>query len=295
MKTAGRAITSTNGVLDLQALYGLALFDMATDLSYGESVDGLAGLTTHPWIARFFQHTTYHTVRNLMQWYWPLDTLLGFFFLRLTRSSRERNWKVTVAKIDRRLAKGDLTSIRSDLITPVIGRIANEGPKGSTANITKGITKRELVTHSLATVIANCQISTNAITTCTYLFLQRPDTYQELVHEIRSTFATEADITVASTQALKYMEACLHEALRMHHPTPGSMPRVLPPQGLVVDGTFIPGNVRIHYSVTHHRFVYILTWPNLVNYWHWRTQHPKLTRPVGRASQLPPRAVPAKE
>lgn len=240
---AGINTTSKGKVLDLQALYGLAIFDMATDLSYGESVDGLAGLTTNPWIARFFQHTTYHTVRNLMQWYWPLDAILDFFFLRLTRSARERNWKVTVARIDRRLAKGDLTGIRSDLITPVIGRVADEGPKGSTAGITKGITKRELVTHSLATVIANCQISTNAVTTCTFLFLQRPETYQQLLHEIRSTFATEADITVASTQGLTYMDACLHEAIRMHHPTPGSMPRVLPPQGLVIDGTFIPGNV----------------------------------------------------
>lgn len=235
---------TTTGVLDLQALYGLAIFDMATNLSYGESVEGLAGLNSHPWIARFFQHTTYHTVRNLMQWYWPLDSLLDFFFLRLTRSSRERNWKVTVDRIDRRLAKGDLTGVRSDLVTPVIGRVADEGPRGSTAGITKGITKRELVTHSLATVIANCQISTNAVTTCTFLFLQRPDTYQQLCDEIRSAFAAESDITVTSTQGLKYVEACLQEAIRMHHPTPGSMPRVLPPQGLVVDGTFIPGNVR---------------------------------------------------
>lgn len=231
---------STTAVLDLQALYGLAIFDMATDLSYGESVDGLAGMDSHPWIARFFQHTTYHTVRNLMQWYWPLDSLLDFFFLRLTRSSRERNWKVTVDKIDRRLAKGDLTGLRSDLITPVIGRVAEENPQG----IIKGITKRELVTHSLATVIANCQIATNAVTTCTYLFLKHPETYQQLLQEVRTTFTTEAAITTSSIQGLTYMHACLNEALRMHHPTPGSMPRVLPPQGLVVDGTFIPGNVR---------------------------------------------------
>jgi cytochrome P450 len=219
---------------------------MATELSYGESINGLAGLQSHPWIARFFQHTTYHTIRNLMQWYWPLDSILDFFFLRLTRSSRERNWKVTVEKIDRRLAKGDLTGVRSDLITPVIGRVAEEGP-----NVTRGITKRELVTHSLATVIANCQISTNAVATCTYQLLRRPDAYRELLNEVQASFTTEADITVSSTQSLQYMEACLNEAIRMHHPTPGSMPRVLPLQGLVVDGTFIPGNVRFSLYPRH--------------------------------------------
>jgi cytochrome P450 len=229
------AANKKGGVLDLQFLYGLAVFDMATDLSYGESINGLEGLTAHPWIARFFLHTTYHTIRNLMQWYWPLDAILDAIFLRLTRESRHRNWKVTVEKIDRRLAKGDLTGIRSDLITPVIGRVNEDG--------SKGISKKELVTHSLATVIANCQIATNAITTCTYLMLKYPDTYKELLHEIRSTFNSEAEITVQSTQGLKYMEACLNEAIRMHHPTPGSMPRVLPAEGKVVDGKFIPGNV----------------------------------------------------
>ncbi|KAL8941468.1 MAG: hypothetical protein Q9211_001811 [Gyalolechia sp. 1 TL-2023] len=132
---------------------------------------------------------------------------------------------------------GDLGVERSDFITPVVGKV-DTGEKVS-------ITMRQLTTNSLAIVIAGCQLSTVAMATCTYLLCRYPDTLKELTHEIRSTFKSDAEITVASTQKLTYLTAVVKEALRIHHPTPVNMPRVVLPQGQVVDGHWIPGGTVI--------------------------------------------------
>jgi cytochrome P450 len=54
---------SPSSVVDIQKFFGYAALDTITDLSYGESMDGLAGRNEHGWIARFFLHGRFSTVR----------------------------------------------------------------------------------------------------------------------------------------------------------------------------------------------------------------------------------------
>lgn len=228
---------STQSVVDIQRFYGYTTFDIVTDLSFGESVHGLKESNEHSWILGFFFHAKFGTIRNCLSRFFPLDTLLGLFLLGVTRKNRERNWRISIAKINRRLSKGDVTGLRSDFITPAIGKINEDGQKG--------ITKKELITNSLALVIANCQLTTVALTTSTYLLLREPQKWKHLCDEIRGRFKNNGHITVQSTQDLHYLEAVINETLRIHHPTPISLPRSVPAEGLKIDGTFIPGNVSV--------------------------------------------------
>ncbi|KAF2008705.1 benzoate 4-monooxygenase cytochrome P450 [Aaosphaeria arxii CBS 175.79] len=237
---------SSSHVLDISKLYGYATFDIVTDFSYGESAEGLVGDNEHNNIARFFLHAQYSTVRNCLRWYSPLDKLLDVFFLRVSRSTREQNWALALAKVNRRLAKGDMTGIRSDLMTPIVGRISEEGGKG--------ITKAELLSSALGIVIAGCQLTTVALTSCTFFLLQNPRALERLLQEIRTTFTAEEDITIPSTQHLSYLDAVLNETIRIHHPSPISLPRMVPPEGRVIDSTFIPGNNSPEFWVEPHNF-----------------------------------------
>ncbi|KAK0716600.1 benzoate 4-monooxygenase cytochrome P450 [Apiosordaria backusii] len=227
-------VKSPNGIINLQKLFGYATFDTITDLSFGESFDGLEGDKTgqeNSMIQNFFFHAKFSTIRNCLTRFAPLDIFLGLFLLGKTRASRTRNWKNAVDKIERRLAKGD---VRDDFLTPVVGRIDETGRKG--------ITSKELTTNGLAFVIADCQLSTVALATATYFLLREPKQWKRLAEEVRGRFVKGEEITVQSTQGMVYLEAVINETLRIRHPTPISLPRVLPKEGRVVGGVFVPGN-----------------------------------------------------
>lgn len=226
---------SIDGVVDIQKYYGYATFDTVTDLSFGESFHGLEGDNEHSWVMGFFFHAKFGTIRNCLSRFSPLDIFLGLILLGVTRKNRERNWRIVTEKIERRLAKGDMTGVRSDFVAPVIGRIEESGQKG--------ITKSELITNGLAFVIADCQLTTVALSTSTYLLLREPSRLKILVQELRERFEKDDQITVQSTQGLLYLEAVINETLRIHHPTPISLPRLVPQSGQMIDGEFIPGNV----------------------------------------------------
>ena len=226
---------SSEGTVDLAKYYGYATLDIIADLTFGDSFHGLENDNEHSWILGFFLGAKFGSVRNSLSRFHPIDKLFGWIFLRLTATHRVRNWLITTNMITERLEMGDLGSERSDFITPVVGNV-NEDKQ-------KGITRKELNTNGLAVVIAGCQLPTVAIATATHLLLRYPHTLKELTHEIRSNFESDNDIGIASTQNLPYLMAVINETLRIHHPTPINLPRIVQPQGQMIDGHFIPGNV----------------------------------------------------
>ncbi|TGO20403.1 hypothetical protein BPAE_0298g00010 [Botrytis paeoniae] len=241
IRLQSEASRSISNVVDIQKFYGYATFDMVTDLSFGESFHGLEQENEHSWILGFFFHAKFGTIRNCLGRFSPLDTLLGLILLGVTRKARERNWRVVTEKIEKRLSKGNLDGVRSDFMTPVIENI-NESK-------IKGITKGELITNGLAFVIADCQLTTVFLSTSTYLLLKTPMKLEELAKEVRGTFESNDKITVQSTNGLVYLEAVINETLRIHHPTPISLPRLVPAQGRMIDSVFIPGNTVVGINV----------------------------------------------
>lgn len=229
---------SPGGRVDVGKYYGYATLDIIADLTFGESFYGLEGDNEHSWILGFFLGAKFGSVRNSLSRYHPVDKIFGWIFLRLTAKNRARSWQVATDKISRRLEMGDLGPSRSDFVTPVIGRLDETQQKG--------ITRKELNTNALAVVIAGCQLTTVALSTSTYLLMRYPETLKtlkQLTNEIRESFESEADITVSSTMNLLYLGAVINETLRIHHPTPINLPRIVPPEGQMIDGHWIPGGV----------------------------------------------------
>ncbi|MCJ1460118.1 hypothetical protein MMC28_010497 [Mycoblastus sanguinarius] len=231
-------------VIDVQRMFGYAALDTITDLGYGEPLGGLPGRSKHEWISNFFMHGRFSTVRMCLCYFSPLDKILDFVFLRLTRRRRAKNWAIFSSKIERRLAESKESRDRSDLITPVVDKVYDE-EEFHTLNKdvkAKSLTKQELLSESLASVVANSQLTTVALTTCVYLLLRQEQAMHHLIREIRETFVKEEDINVQSSQPLLYLDAVIQETLRIHHPTPINLPRVVPPEGRNIDGIFVPGN-----------------------------------------------------
>lgn len=224
------------GEVDLTKLYGYAAFDTITDLSLGESLDpGLEDMNEHSWVQGYFFHAKFSAVRIALSRFSPLDTILGLFFLSVTRKARQRNWRVITGALDRRMARNDSQEKRSDLLTPLVDRL-DEGQR-------VGITKAEMMSNGLAFVIAGTQLNTNILSTTTYLLLRNPDKLECLLDEVRGRFSNDSEITVQATHGLPYLDAVINETLRIRHPTPINLPRVVAPGGCLLNGQRVPGDV----------------------------------------------------
>lgn len=232
-----------NGEVDLTKLYGYAAFDTITDLSLGESLArGLEDMNEHVWIQGYFFHAKFSAVRIALSRFSPLDTFLGLFLLSLTKKARQRNWRVITGALDRRMARKDAEEKRSDLLTPLVDRL-DEGQR-------VGITKAEMMSNGLAFVIAGTQLNTNILSTATYLLLRHREKLERLVEEVRGRFADDSEITVQATHGLPYLDAIINETLRIRHPTPINLPRVVQSGGCLVNGQRVPSNVSDSYRLT---------------------------------------------
>lgn len=81
-----------------------------------------------------------------------------------------------------------------------------------------------------------------------YLILTNERTYKKLVTEIRGSFTSHKEITWNAVKGLPYLGACISEALRMVPPAPGNFCRITPPEGGMIDGNWVAGNVRDPFS-----------------------------------------------
>lgn len=225
------------GSLDLAKYYGFIALDIVGDLTLGESFHGLEGDNEHNLIMRIFLGAKFGAVRNGLSYFYPLDRLFGMIFLRLAAKHRKRSYKLAEDAVERRLDLGVTGTMRSDFMSAVIGSVG-EGKE-------KGITRTELEVNSLAIVIAGCQLTTVALATATFLLLETPATYKRLRDELRATFTSDREITVAATESLPYLNAVINETLRIHHPTPIHLPRIVPDDGMMIDGMWVPGKVSL--------------------------------------------------
>lgn len=73
---------------------------------------------------------------------------------------------------------------------------------------------------------------------------KHPDIKQKLIHEIDSSFSQESDITFQKTAKLPYLSAVLDECLRIYPPVATSNSRLVPRGGTIIDGSYVPENVR---------------------------------------------------
>ncbi|KAI1264458.1 cytochrome P450 [Xylariaceae sp. FL1019] len=74
-----------------------------------------------------------------------------------------------------------------------------------------------------------------------FLLMKTPETLKILTREIRTAFDIYDEITADSLASIPYLNACIHETLRVHVPGATGGPRISP--GAVVDGIYVPKGV----------------------------------------------------
>ena len=109
----------------------------------------------------------------------------------------------------------------------------------------KALTKKEIDATAVIFLIAGSETTATLLSGATYLLLKHPDIYAKLVHEVRSKFTKQSDITMEAVNNMDYLIAFLQEALRYYPPVPTGFPRVVPQGGDNISGHYIPEGVSI--------------------------------------------------
>lgn len=95
-----------------------------------------------------------------------------------------------------------------------------------------------------ALVIAGSETSATLLSGCTWHLLRNPSILSKAQSEVRNAFSSADEIKLGTVEKLPYLRAVLEEALRMYPPVPSVFLRKTKKEGLMVDGVFVPGNVR---------------------------------------------------
>jgi cytochrome P450 len=110
-------------------------------------------------------------------------------------------------------------------------------------NDERGMSRQELIGTSGLLIIAGSETTATLLGGVTYFILKTPGAYAKVKEEVRGAFKEASEINLTSTGRLPYLHACLEEALRLYPPVPLALPRRTRPEGDVISGIFVPGNV----------------------------------------------------
>ena len=221
--------------LDIVQWYSFTTFDIIGDLSFGESFECLEKNRLHPWIGISLQFRAALFEVALKHYPW-FRLLVQILTPRSLMKSLDVLLKTTREKLDRRLRNSD---DRTDFLTHVIRQNEKEGDLR--------LTPEEIELNMMLIAVAGSDTLTTSLSGATNYLLRHPESYTRLVHEIRSTFSNQQQMTADKLTKLPYLSAVIQETLRMCPPSADGARRCVPSGGDIICGRRVPERARRHF------------------------------------------------
>lgn len=226
------------GKVDVSKWFRWMSFDIAGDLSFGESFECLQNQGLHHWANMISGFLKADICLGACNRFSALQRILPYLIPMQTRRMRNDHWAATAEKVTRRMKLG---ARRPDFISPII-KFNEEG---------KGLTPGEIESNASLFIVAGSDSVATVLTGTTFYLLQNPEIMRKLTDEVRTTFKTEEEINARSVARLPYMLACLDETNRIYPTILTGQAVVVPPEGDMVGNIWIPGGVRFVHSAIH--------------------------------------------
>ncbi|KAB8269484.1 cytochrome P450 [Aspergillus minisclerotigenes] len=224
--------------------FEMLAFDILGEMAFGESFHCIENRKSHFWCDMIEEHLYFITILDNLRRY-PLIAAIGKTILpHLTVGVRNKHTNYSRRKVAHRLQS---SSPRADFMSRLIAKVEDEE-----------MDMEELTAHASTLVggesIAGGETVATFLAAVTYHLLSTPNAYQKLRDEIRARYNHLSEITSTTALQLPYLQAVISEGLRIYPPGSQGFPRNTPPQGIVCNGTYVPGNVEVYtsaWTVTH--------------------------------------------
>ncbi|KAF2813988.1 cytochrome P450 [Mytilinidion resinicola] len=212
-------------------LYNFTTFDIMGKLTFGEALQLLEKNEYNPWVAVIFQSVKENSRQRAMRNFPFFVALEPYLSDKAINKKRLAHFNYSSDRVDRRLA---VETDQPDIWNLVMRQKERHG-----------LSLEEMHANASLFMLAGTETTATLLSGLTFHLLKNPDKLAKLTTEIRTTFATEEDITIETLARLKYLHGCLEEGLRMYPPVPVGFPRKVPAEGATVCGDFIPGGTSI--------------------------------------------------
>lgn len=215
--------------VELHQIFQFTTFDIIGDLLFGESFHSLENSEHHPWVKTIFKGAKFSMQLSAIQYLGPLDYLVKWILPKavIRLAAEHHNW--SREKVDSRMFQG---SGREDVMSYILRENSDED---------KAVTREAVDSNAALFIMAGSETVAVAATSATWFLLKTPLAFKRLQQEIRTSFNSGEEITMAKTASLPYLHAAIFEALRLHPPqalaTPG---RVVDRPNVVVCGQVVP-------------------------------------------------------
>ncbi|KAJ5185209.1 Cytochrome monooxygenase lcsI [Penicillium cf. griseofulvum] len=235
-----KGVVSPQETVDMSQWYNFTTFDIIGDLAFGEPFDCLRESQYHPWVKVVFVSMKVLALSRPLLVYPFLAPIVRMLLPKRLTKMREDSFALASNKVHRRLeAKVE----RPDFMSYILRY-----------NDDRSMTIREMEANAALLILAGSETTASLLSGFTYYIMANPPAYRKLVDEIRTSFKSYEDIDFQRVGQLTYLNAALEESLRIYPPVPAVIPRVVPKEGALIDGQFVPENVSVsgaHYSTYH--------------------------------------------
>ncbi|KAI2632218.1 cytochrome P450 [Hypoxylon sp. NC1633] len=208
--------------LDMRSWFNFATFDIIGNLSLGSDFGCLDKSRYHPWVTAIILSLRDNaTIRVMIQCFPPfLVRILSESFLK----GRSRHMGYARESVRKRMT---LKTERPDFLEGLLQK-------------QDVLSYEEIEANAAFLVLAGSDTTATLLSGAFFLIGSHPDVLAKLTHEVRSSFASEDQITLTSVNNLSYMLACLNESLRQYPPFAIGFPRIVPKGGHKIAGYFVP-------------------------------------------------------
>lgn len=222
--------------VDLTAWFNYATFDLVGDLAFGEPFNCLKDSRYHPWISLVFSNLKMLVYGSAAARIPGMSKLLIKLAPKKVVEASKQHVELCKRQANKRIAE---KTDRPDFMSYILTHNDKE----------TGMTVPEIQANAYVVIIGGSETTATLLSGATYYLLRNPEVMEKLKTDIRSSFKSEKDITFATVSQLPYLLAVLNETLRIYPPVAAKLPRVVPAEGAIVDGRFVPGGTWV--SVCH--------------------------------------------
>ncbi|VUC37234.1 unnamed protein product, partial [Clonostachys rosea] len=214
--------------VDIQEWLTFATFDIIGDLSFGKPFGNLENGKATGWVGTFKhgikQGVLFSAFRSIWSPFWDRfwTRQLGPY----VQAKRHQQGRYAAAAVNERLER---KTERPDFISYCL-----RGSEGG-----KSLPREELASMFTIVALAGCESPATALSGTLYYLMNNPGPYRKLKEEVRAVEKDE-DLTLARISRMEYLKAVIDESMRLYPPVPAAMDRVVPGDGAMIAGHWIP-------------------------------------------------------
>lgn len=223
--------------IDVMKWFNYLTFDIFGDLAFGESFECLLHSQYHGWISLIFKQLKFNGAMSTLRFYPMLIKLLFRMIPKSLAKAKDDHARLIAEKVQRRLERGQAQGRGGDFMENVVDG-DGEGMKLKLSI--------EVVRSTFGGfAVAASDTTAMALSAALNLLIHNEKKMGLLVKDVRGRFKGYDEITMQRVRDMEYLNAVLHETLRLYPPVPWLPPRQVPKCGATVCGKTLPAGVSV--------------------------------------------------